>query len=85
MSKGVLPPDRGDTGCELGFMRLWTTLDVLGDCKTKGLRISLEAETPISRLPFSESRIDLVRLGGPGEGSDGVADGIVGVDGRDMV
>jgi hypothetical protein len=85
LSKGGFPPERGDAGCEPGFARLCTILDVLGDDKTRGLSISLEADTPVSRLPLSESRMDLVCLGRPGEETDDVADVTVGVDGRDIV
>lgn len=85
LSKEVLRPDRGDAGCEPTFVKLWTFFDEPGDDRTKGLSISLEPDTPISRLPLRESRIDLVRLTGPGEGTDDVADIIVGVGGREIV
>jgi hypothetical protein len=82
LSTEVLRPDRGDAGCGL---KLWTVLDDPGDERTSGLSISLEleAETPVSRLPLSESRMDLVRLGP--KGSDDAADVTVGVGGRDIV
>jgi hypothetical protein len=82
-STEVLRPDRGDADCGL---KSWTILDDPGDERTSGLSISLEleAETPVSRLPLSESRMDLVRLG-PGKGSDDAADVTVGVGGRDIV
>jgi hypothetical protein len=84
-SNEVFRPDSGDAGCEPAFVKLWTTLDEPGDDRTNGLSISLEADTPVSRLPLSESRMDLdVRLT-PGEGSDGVADVVVGVVGREIV
>lgn len=85
MSEDVLRPGRGDAGCELTFVKLWTLLDEPADDRTNGLSISLGAATPVSRLPLSESRIDLVCLTAPGEGSEEGVDMTVGVGGREIV
>jgi hypothetical protein len=62
-------------------------LDELGDDRTNGLSISLEAGNPVTTL--SESRMDLDSLMELGEGSDDVADVVaevtVGVGGREIV
>jgi hypothetical protein len=85
LSEDVLRPGRGDAGCELTFVKLWTLLDEPADDRTNGLSISLGAATPVSRLPLSESRIDLVCLTAPGEGSEEGVDMTVGVGGREIV
>ena len=81
-SKGALRPDRGDTGCDFKFCM---DRDEPGGDRTNGLSISLEADTAVSRLPLSESWMDLAHLPGPGDCSDEVADVAVGVGGREIV
>lgn len=68
------------------FPNVCINFDVVGEDSEIGLRISLDADTPVCKLPFRTLTSDLLFAGGPpiGEGYDPAGPVVVGVDGRDM-
>lgn len=79
--------DRGDAELGPPFAKLCTALDVLGEDNARGLSISLEADTPVCKLPFKMLRRDLLFAGEtpPGEGYKAAGVLVVGVDGKETV